>query len=196
MTEQASNAEQARDAALQAREAARQAAQTAREAAKSARDAAREGQPARVVDPADPASPPDPPIVFHGIRFGDGTPSISADLVDGNIVLRQEGRTASIPWRDAVPSGAVAIAWAIPATLSIFVIWWPLTRALTGWLRRKTAVAHDTAALEARLRERFELIERNVDTVAIEMERLAEGQRFTNKLLSERQAVPVDASRP
>lgn len=187
---QSSTATQAREAALQARDAAREAAQTTRDAAQAARDAARAGQASEggAAQVPDPPSPPDPPLVFNGITFGDGQPRISADLVNGNLVLRQEGHTASIPWRDAVPAGAVQIAWAIPATLSILVIWWPLTRALTGWLRRKTAVAQDTAALEARLRERFETIERNVDTVAIEMERLAEGQRFTNKLLSERQA--------
>lgn len=194
---QGSAAEQALATAQQARDAALDAARAAREAGRAAREAARAGQATSSDAPQvpEPPTPPDPPGTFKGITFGDGQPPVTADFINGQLVLHQGTHTATVPWRDAVPRGAVQIAWAIPATLSILVIWWPLTRAVTGWLRRKTAVAHDTAALEARIRERMEVLERNVDTVAIEMERLSEGQRFTNKLLSERQAVPVDASR-
>jgi len=63
------------------------------------------------------------------------------------------------------------------------------------WLNRKHVANNETAALEARMRDRFETLERNLDTVAVEMERLSEGQRFTNKLLSERaekERVPVN----
>ena len=41
-------------------------------------------------------------------------------------------------------------------------------------------------------------MERNIDTVAVEMERLSEAQRFTSKLLEQRPAavaVPVDTNR-
>jgi hypothetical protein len=188
----AAGVQQARAAAQQARAAAEQARATAAEArstADEARAAAREAaQNAGADGPGEAVQVVDPPGTFKGITFGDGQPPVTADFENGNLILHQGTHTATVPWRDAIPAGAVQIAWAIPATLSILLIWCPLTRAVTGWLRRKTAVAQDTAALEARLRERFETIERNVDTVAIEMERLAEGQRFTNKLLSERQA--------
>lgn len=184
---QQSNATEIKQAIRDARDAAREAAQDARQAAQDARDAARA---------PDAPAPPDAPVRVSGITFDDRDGPVTVDFQNGNLILHQGTHTTAIPWREAVPKGAVQIAWAIPATLSILVIWWPLTRALTGWLRRKTAVAHDTSALEARVRERFEALERNVDTVAIEMERLSEGQRFTNKLLSERQAVPVESSRP
>ena len=52
--------------------------------------------------------------------------------------------------------------------------------------------------LEVQLQQRFDAMERNIDTVAVEMERLSEAQRFTSKLLEQRPAgavVPTDASR-
>ena len=38
---------------------------------------------------------------------------------------------------------------------------------------------------------RMERIEQAVDTIAVEIERISEGQRFTTKLLSERAAAPA-----
>ncbi|MGI9078147.1 MAG: hypothetical protein ACR2G6_12600 [Gemmatimonadaceae bacterium] len=43
----------------------------------------------------------------------------------------------------------------------------------------------------AMLDARMERIEQAVDTIAIEVERISEGQRFTTKLLSERAAAPA-----
>ena len=55
------------------------------------------------------------------------------------------------------------------------------------WLKmhygsQKTIKHADVAAIEARLAR----IERAVDAIAVEAERISEGQRFTTKLLSER----------
>jgi hypothetical protein len=127
------------------------------------------------------------PIIFTS----DGGRPVSIKIENGNVVLRQEGNTQVIPWRDVVPKGAVQIAWAVPATLSILLIWWPLTRAVAGWLRRKQVASHDAGALQAQLADRFAQLERNIDTVAIEVERLSEGQRFTNRLLAQRQGGPA-----
>jgi|APMI01.1.fsa_nt_gi hypothetical protein len=194
-----SNSAEVKQAIQDAQQAVREAAQDARQAAQDARQAAQEGADAR-------ARGEGRPIVISQ----DKGESVTIDMKDGNLVITQDGNTKVIPWRDAVPKGAVQIAWAIPATLSILLIWWPLTRAVTGWLRRKSAVSSDNGALERRLQERFETMERNIDTVAIEMERLAEGQRFTSRIIAERQTgvppvavpvnvpvnVPVGASRP
>lgn len=49
----------------------------------------------------------------------------------------------------------------------------------------------NTPALEARLAR----IEEAVDTIAVEIERMGEGQRFVTKLLSERTAQLPDASK-
>src|SRR5918999_1501112 len=68
----------------------------------------------------------------------------------------------------------------------------PLVRALTRrWERQplQPSVPPEVAA-------RLERIEQAVDAVAIEVERISEGQRFTTKLLSERasEAVPMTRS--
>lgn len=134
-------------------------------------------------------APGEGPIVFNN---EDGEP-VSMSMKDGVITLTQSGSTQQIPVRDFIPREAVQMAWAVPATLSILLIWWPISRAVIRWLNRKNVSNNEAAALEERLRERFEALERNVDTVAVEMERLAEGQRFTNRLLAERPVqVPVE----
>lgn len=194
----ASDQQSAREVQQAAVDAARDAQRAAQDAARAAQDAAtRAGDAAQ---PPEPPQPPDAPLPPGA--YGPGTiiiprdgdrPSISLSVDGDGIHVRQGTNETVIPVRDVVPRGAVQIAWAIPATLSILLIWWPISRAVVGWLRRKTAVAHDTTVLEARLSSRMEQMERNIDTVAVEMERLAEGQRFTNRLITERQgdAVPV-----
>lgn len=185
-----------RDAAQSALEAA----QTARDAARTARDAARAAGAGDGVSAPDAPSPAEAPLPPGTIVIPTDGPDPDIHIsVDGRGIHVQQGTTnTTLPIHDVVPKGAVQIAWAIPATLSVLLIWWPLSRAVIGWLRRKSAIAQDTAALEARLRDRFETMERNIDTVAIELEKLAEGQRFTNKLIAERQtgvppvAVPVN----
>jgi hypothetical protein len=65
----------------------------------------------------------------------------------------------------------------------------PLVRA---WVRRMERGAPVQAALPGDLAGRLERIEHAVDAVALEVERIAEGQRFTTKLLSERAGVKVE----
>jgi len=185
------NAEQARIAGEQARATAEQARAAADQ---QIEDAIRDAE--RAVDAVDataPAAPP-PPAAPGSFAFnnGNGEP-VNISFNDGVLTLSQNGTTQAIPIRDLVPRQAAQIAWAVPATLSILLIWWPLSRAVIRWINRKNVSNGEAAALEARLRERFETLERIVDTVAVEMERLAEGQRFTNRLISERPVqVPVD----
>jgi len=184
----AQNAAQAARNAAQAQVEADRAIENAIQAAERAAQSVGEDVPPPAAPPADAQSP------IRGISFGEGQPEVTADFVNGNLVLHQGGNTTTVPWRDAVPSGVVQIAWAIPATLSILLIWWPLSRAVIRWINRKNVSNNEAAALEARVRDRFETLERNLDTVAVEMERLSEGQRFTNKLLAERaekERVPV-----
>lgn len=173
---------------------AAEGAQTLRDALNAANDASRTTQNA--TQSGDAGAPGTTSGSQPIIITQDGERPVSIDMKDGNLVISQAGNTKVIPWREAVPAGAVQIAWTIPATLFILLIGWPLTRAAVGWIRRRSAVNQDTAALEARLQARFASMETNIDTVAVEMEKLAEGQRFTNRLISERPvgAVPVPAS--
>lgn len=43
--------------------------------------------------------------------------------------------------------------------------------------------------------ERLERLEQAVDTIALEVERISEGQRFLTKLLTDKTGVPVDVGR-
>ncbi len=52
-----------------------------------------------------------------------------------------------------------------------------------AWLRRPPRVASKDLA---EIAERLAALERAVDAIAVETERIGEGQRFTTKLLSER----------
>ena len=65
--------------------------------------------------------------------------------------------------------------------------------ALQAWVssRRNRSIPANTGAMDARLAR----MEQAIDTIALEVERIAEGQRFTTKLLSESRGEPVPASR-
>lgn len=60
-------------------------------------------------------------------------------------------------------------------------------------LRRSKVPAVPPAAL-TQTAERLERLEQSVDTIAIEIERISEGQRFVTKLLSDGQKIPALAS--
>ena len=171
-------------AAQKATNAAQNAAQARANADRAIESAIQEAERAArsVGQDVPPPAEPGEPVVFS---TDEGRP-VNMSFKNGTIFLTQDGHTQAIPLREAIPREAAQIAWAIPATLSILLIWWPLSRAVIRWLNRKHVANTETASLEARMRDRFETLERNLDTLAVEMERLSEGQRFTTKLLAER----------
>lgn len=48
----------------------------------------------------------------------------------------------------------------------------------------------------ARIDDRLSRMEQAIDAMAVEMERISEGQRFTTKLLAERSGVSADVASP
>ncbi|MGH7624598.1 MAG: hypothetical protein ACREOJ_04665 [Gemmatimonadaceae bacterium] len=62
-----------------------------------------------------------------------------------------------------------------------------VARLISRYMEFRRRPAQNTTALE----ERLARIEQVVEATAIEVERISEGQRFTTKLLSERQPVAV-----
>ena len=174
------------EAGQAAREAARQAAADARTAAADARTAAADsrtsaadsrtsqrdgGGPARAGDNAT--------IVIPGENGGE---NINIDIQGGNIIVRQGDKRTEIPWRDAVPRGAVQMTYAISAALISIAFIGPLLRF---FLRRyeRSAIS---AKLSSEVQARLDAMDRNIDTVAVELERVSEGQRFQAKLLEQR----------
>jgi hypothetical protein len=67
------------------------------------------------------------------------------------------------------------------ATAIIFAIGIPLAR---GYSRRMDAGAKNPR-IPSEVTDRLERMEHAIDSIAIEIERITEGQRFTTKLLSE-----------
>ena len=62
------------------------------------------------------------------------------------------------------------------------VVGYPIARAFARWLDRRGQSVGPSRELQARL----DAMERNIDAAAMEIERVGEGQRFTNRLLEQR----------
>jgi hypothetical protein len=76
------------------------------------------------------------------------------------------------------------------ATAIIFAIGIPLAKAYA----RKIDGEAKNPRIPPEVTARLERIEQMVEAVAIEVERISEGQRFTTKLLSEARALPDPAN--
>ena len=74
------------------------------------------------------------------------------------------------------------------------VIGGPVAWAVARRINARSA-APPSAAIPASVEQRLAHIEQAVDAIAVEMERVSEGQRFTTKLLAERAGAPTDRSR-
>ncbi|PYP77410.1 MAG: hypothetical protein DMD35_14825 [Gemmatimonadetes bacterium] len=72
------------------------------------------------------------------------------------------------------------------AIVPITAIGWPLARAYAKRMEQGSAATRVPLEVTARL----ERMEQAIDSIAVEVERISEGQRFTTKLLSERTAAP------
>ena len=172
--------EQARQAQLDARQAAQQAQLEARTAAQEARVAAQEAQGT----PGLPVPPPPERVVVQ----------------DGRIVVTNaDGRTSTIEVPGGmgrgdvrggpgdIPPNVVSVITMFFVTVAVIAIGTPLARAIGRWLdRRGTSSPLPPADVTASL----ERIEQAVDTVAVEVERISEGQRFTSRLMAELRQVP------
>ena len=84
---------------------------------------------------------------------------------------------------DDIPPNAVNVSLAFFLTVAVCVVGLPIARALGRRIDRKTEVrAMPGADLTPHIRQ----LQDSVDAMAIELERISEGQRFTAKLLAER----------
>jgi hypothetical protein len=76
----------------------------------------------------------------------------------------------------------IIIAGVIGVTISISMVAMAIAKMVSA--RRRKEMPESSVA---RLEERLERMEMAIDAMATEVERVAEGQRFTTKLLAERQ---------
>jgi hypothetical protein len=71
-------------------------------------------------------------------------------------------------------------SWVVPAIVMI-VLGLPIVRLITRWLEPKPVPPRELSAINGRL----ERIETAVDSIALEVERISEAQRFSARLQSE-----------
>ena len=74
------------------------------------------------------------------------------------------------------------LQWVVPG-LVIIVLGFPVVRLITRWLEPKPVPPRELGAINGRL----ERIESAVDSIALEVERISEAQRFSARLQSEQQ---------
>ena len=103
---------------------------------------------------------------------------------------RQEGRTVTIqPRFDAdniIPPQAVDISIAFFVLIGFIIVGLPIARAWARRMDRRSA-----AAPASDLAPRLDRIEQAIEAIAIEVERVSEGQRFTTKAIADLRGLPA-----
>lgn len=89
---------------------------------------------------------------------------------------------------DMIPQKAVDMTYAFFLTIAVVAIGVPLARAFARRMDRKGMVM---ASAPSTVEPRLERIEQALEAIAIEVERVSEGQRFTNKVIGELRALPA-----
>ena len=100
------------------------------------------------------------------------------------------------PFDNAIPQQVVDISIGFFMTLAIIIIGLPLARAFARRMDRRGGPAQVSNEVSSQLAH----LNQAVDAIALEVERISEGQRFTTRLLSEqrdaaRQTLPSGANR-
>src|SRR5687767_6003230 len=105
---------------------------------------------------------------------------------------RRKGRRAAHEWPFRIqggesPRGGVMENIIVPLggmfMIVAIVLGFPIVRMMTKRIEKQSVAPPQ---IPADVTARLERIEQSIDAVALEVERIAEGQRFTTKLLSER----------
>jgi hypothetical protein len=103
---------------------------------------------------------------------------------------KQEGRSITIqPSFDpenVIPPQAVDISIAFFLTMGFIIVGLPLARAFARRLDRRG----ETASV-SEVTPRLDRIEQAIEAIAIEVERVSEGQRYTTKAISELRGLPA-----
>lgn len=101
---------------------------------------------------------------------------------------RGEGVTIQPPWdpENVIPAGAVDISIAFFAAMAFIIVGLPIARA---WARRMDRRGEPASA--SQIAPRLDRIEQAVEAIAIEVERVSEGQRYTTKAIAELRGLPV-----
>lgn len=116
-----------------------------------------------------------------------GAPTVTIRRADG----RQTYVDVGAPYRnnDAIPPQAVHISVAFFITVAAIIIGLPLARAFARRMDRRSAPAQVPAEITSQLTQ----LNQAVDAIALEVERISEGQRYTTRLLTEQREAHLPA---
>jgi hypothetical protein len=89
--------------------------------------------------------------------------------------------------QEQIPQQVIPIVAIVMSMLAFMVVGWPIARAWGRRMDRRTAAPPPQADVAPRL----DRIEQALEAIAIEVERVSEGQRFSTKLMSEMRALPA-----
>ena len=146
-------------------------------------------------------------VLAPGVNGGRGSMSVTRNgdghtvvqLPDGRIITIDPGAVPSIQGQQALiehaiasvppappheqgpPQSVIVLTGLVLFFITLMVIGWPLARAMARRMDRK-GMGTSSPDSEARLAR----IEHAVEAIAVEVERVSEGQRFATRLLSER----------
>ena len=145
-----------------------------------------------------------------GAGQGNGTGGSDAPVVVGvppaataprviTIRGRDGTQTIEIPSRafdNVIPPQAVDMTVAFFLLVAVIIIGLPIARALARRMDRRSTPAQVPQEVTSQLAQ----LNQSVDAIALEIERISEGQRFTTKLLSDqrdaaRQTLPSHTDR-
>jgi hypothetical protein len=103
---------------------------------------------------------------------------------------RAEGRSITIqpPFdpENVIPAGAVDISIAFFLMMGFIIVGLPLARAFARRMDRRGETAS-----ASEVTPRLDRIEQAIEAIAIEVERVSEGQRYTTKAISELRGLPA-----
>ncbi len=94
--------------------------------------------------------------------------------------------TTEVPMGNDIPDNVLALSM----VFTLFVLF-PVAFALARNLWKRGSRQTVVASSSPETNERLERLEQGVDAIAIEIERVSEGQRFVTRLLSEATSVPA-----
>jgi hypothetical protein len=175
------------------REQVQRAVAIAQEAARNVRASQLAQVPPAPQVPAAPPIPQSPPVTGVVVT-PDGRRIVIGDARHPVATVTGRGDRQDVQfYAPNVPPEIVIIAVSFFIMLIFVAVGMPLARAYARRMDRQ-GVRAESSHFPTDVSDRIERIEQAVEAIAIEVERVSEGQRFTTKLLSELKAPAVLAA--
>lgn len=140
-----------------------------------------------------PSPPPSREVLRQQIEDAmaatrDAVQRQAADQAAGAPTPQPTATATQIPWDPNnfdIPPRVAELGQFFFITIFAIIVGLPIARAIGRWIdRRAQAPARPSAEVTSQLAQ----LTQSVDAIAIEVERISEGQRFTTKLLSDPQS--------